>query len=343
VSGSPRLSVGLPVYNGEPYLRASIESLLGQSYENFELIISDNASTDNTADICRDYAKSDSRVRYFRQPSNIGLAPNHNFVFAQSRGELFKWAANDDLYARDLLRCCVEALDAHPEVILAHSWSAVIDENDKVTQALEYPLATDSSRAPERFRSIIFGCSGMFEDTDPGAGGFVRLDNSGILRACDEYGVIRSAVLRQVSPLGSYPHSDRILNIELALRGPFHQTPDWLYFRRDHPDRTYNANRTARKLSATLDPRRASKWKYPAARLAGEYVWRYLAAIRRAPLSAADRVQCYRSLAQWTVDRAVGKVVTRELKPFGDLVPPVSSGITVSVSEVVAGQAGGPR
>ena len=86
----PRVSIGLPVYNGENFLAESIESLLGQSYEDFELIISDNASTDGTADICRRYAKQDSRIRYIRQPHNIGSAPNHNFVIEQARGELFK-------------------------------------------------------------------------------------------------------------------------------------------------------------------------------------------------------------------------------------------------------------
>ena len=76
----PKLSVGLPVYNGAEYVAESIEALLGQTFEDFELIISDNASTDDTGDICRRYEKRDSRVRYFRQPRNIGLAPNHNFV-----------------------------------------------------------------------------------------------------------------------------------------------------------------------------------------------------------------------------------------------------------------------
>ena len=77
---APRLTIGLPVYNGEKYIAESLDALLGQSYTDFELIISDNASTDSTGDICRQYEKQDSRVRYVRQPQNIGLAPNHNFV-----------------------------------------------------------------------------------------------------------------------------------------------------------------------------------------------------------------------------------------------------------------------
>src|SRR5215472_3946539 len=104
MNAAPRLSIGLPVYNGEDYLAESLEALLGQSYEDFELIISDNASTDSTADICRRYEKQDSRIRYVRQPRNIGAGPNHNYVVRHARGELFKWAAHDDLYARDLLK-----------------------------------------------------------------------------------------------------------------------------------------------------------------------------------------------------------------------------------------------
>ena len=97
-----RLTIGLPVYNGEKYIAESLDVLLGQSFADFELIISDNASTDGTGDICLRYDRQDSRVRYFRQPDNVGPGPNHNFVAEKARGELFKWAANDDLYACDL-------------------------------------------------------------------------------------------------------------------------------------------------------------------------------------------------------------------------------------------------
>ena len=189
MSAVPRLSVGLPVYNGENYLAESLEAMLGQSYEDFELIISDNASTDGTADICRRYGKQDSRIRYIRQPRNIGLAPNHNFVLEQARGELFKWASDDDLYARDLIKCCVDALDEYPHVVLAQSWTAMIDSSGAVTEAAVYPLATASLRAPERFRSMLF--DGGSDDSE---------------------GVIRVKVLRRTSPYNSYQRSDRTLD-----------------------------------------------------------------------------------------------------------------------------------
>jgi glycosyltransferase involved in cell wall biosynthesis len=338
VNAAPRLSIGLPVYNGENYLAESLDALLGQSYEVFELIISDNASTDGTADICRRYGKQDSRIRYVRQPRNIGLSPNHNFVFQHSRGELFKWAAADDLYARDLLLRCVAALDEDPDVVLAHSYEAAIDSAGNVTQSLDYPLATDSPRAPERFRSILFGNSGLFESSDSDVHGLIRLDNRGILRACDEYGVIRADVMRQVAPLGSYHHSDRIVVCEIALHGRFHITPDWLYFRRDYPDRTYNASPAVRARCAVMDPVRANRLRHPTARLLGEYFWGYVAAIRRAPLSPADRRECYRNLAQWMLDRAACRVLPRRLVPAEDQLSAVISNHAVSVHAVVAGQ-----
>src|ERR1700683_4254551 len=108
----PRLTIGLQVYNGENDLAECLEALLGQTYEDFELLISDNASTDATADICRRYAKRDPRIRYVRQPRNIGLGPNYNFLVDQATGEFFKPAWHDDLYARDLLKRCIQALDA---------------------------------------------------------------------------------------------------------------------------------------------------------------------------------------------------------------------------------------
>lgn len=308
MSASPRLSIGLPVYNGEDFLAESLDALLGQTYTDFELIISDNASTDGTADICRQYMKRDARIRYIRQARNIGSAPNHNLVFAQSRGELFKWAASDDLYAPGLLQHCVDALDEDRRIVLAHSWTAAIDASGAITQARTYPLATDSPRAPERFRSILFGTSGLFETGDGADRRFVQTDNDGVIQADDQYGVVRADVLRRVAPLASYYHSDRILMLEIALHGPFHQTPDWLYLRRDHADRvTHSA--TVRSLSAKLDPRRTDRLRHPTARLYAEYGWGFVAAIRRAPLPRADQHECYRYLAQWVGGRVASRTL----------------------------------
>ncbi len=280
----PRLSVGLPVYNGQNYLSESLEALLGQSYSEFELIISDNASTDGTEEICRRYAAVDSRIRYIRQPHNIGAAPNHNVVFHEARGELFKWAAHDDLYGRDLLARCVEALDERPDVVLSHADMAIIDESGEIVREYGYSLATNSPHAPERFRSLLF--------TDGGD---------------DEYGVIRSEVLRRVHPCASYHNPGRTLVAEIALHGPFHQVPERLHFRRDHPDRG-DRRPTVRAVCANLDPRRAGD---STLRLLGDYVWGYVTAIRHAPLSVADQRSCYRHLLRWLASRALSEPVQR--------------------------------
>ena len=279
MNAAPRLTVGLPVYNGDKYIAESLDALLGQSYTDFELIISDNASTDGTADICRLYEKQDSRVRYFRQPQNIGLAPNVNFIIGQARGELYKEASHDDLYARDLLESCVEALDEYPQVVLAHSWTAKVDGSGKVTEAYEYPLTTATPRAPDRFRSMLFGSGGD-----------------------DDYGVMRMDVRRRTALMGSHHHSDRTITAEIVLHGPFYQVPDWLYFRREHAGQ--NGHAPVRRRCVNMDPRRADRLRHPAVRLYGEYVWGYIRAIKRAPLSPADRRECYRYLMQWFSSRA---------------------------------------
>ncbi|MGK4594721.1 glycosyltransferase family 2 protein [Amycolatopsis sp. w19] len=313
MSTAPRLSIGLPVYNGEDYLAESLDALLGQSYENFELIISDNASSDRTEEISREYAKLDSRVRYVRQPVNIGCAPNHNYCVDVARGELFKWASDDDLYARDLLERCIEALDEHPEFVLSHSWTAMIDEKAVVTQALEYPLNTVSPHAAERFRSTLFAPGG----DDDGA-------------------VIRTEVLRRVAPLDSYHHADRTIISELALHGPFHQVPDWLYFRRDHPGRSEHEHPTVRRRATNLDPKRADKLRHPMVRLLGEYVLGYVKAIRNAPISGAEKRECFRYLRQWMLNRAGNPAMGRMPVQAEAEVGPRE----VSVASVVAGQEG---
>ena len=308
MSVAPRLSVGLPVYNGENYLAESLEALLGQTYENFELIISDNASTDGTADICHRYEKQDSRIRYVRQPRNVGCAPNHNYVVQQARGELFKWASHDDLYARDLLKRLVDALDEFPHVVLAHSWTATIEDSGAV-RAVDYCLATASPSAPERFRSLLF-------------------DNGGD----DTAGVIRLSVLRQTPLHNSYHHADRTLAAELGLYGPFYQVPDYLYFRRDHPERAERAYETVRDWCANQDPRRADPLRHPTIRLYAEYVWGFAAAIRRAPLSSAEKRKCYSYLARWLAGQDIpGRARRVSVQPFAGQVE-------IPVDAIVAGR-----
>ncbi|MFI7067699.1 glycosyltransferase family 2 protein [Kribbella sp. NPDC050124] len=307
----PRLSIGLPVYNGEKYLAESLDALLGQSYGDFELVISDNASTDGTEEICREYLAKDSRISYFKQPVNIGATPNHNWTFEHSHGELFKWASYDDLYGRDLLVRCIQALDDDPALVLAHAHQAIIDGNGDIVLKVDYPLATDDPRAPERFKSLLFGVGGD-----------------------DFYGVMRSDILRRTPLNGSYHHSDRTIMAELCLYGRFHQVPELLFFRRDHPDRAERAKPTIRSRSANMEPRRASRLKHPTARLLAEYVGGFVGGIRRAPLSSSDRRKCYGHLAHWLTDRAMPGSSSRRIEDSASPSAPTA----IPESSAVAGQ-----
>jgi glycosyltransferase involved in cell wall biosynthesis len=309
VNAVPRLTVGLPVYNSERYLAESIEALLGQSYTDFELIISDNASTDDTPGICTRYAKQDRRIRYYRQSQNVGLAPNHNFCAEQASGELFKWAAGDDLYHRDLLLRCVEVLDERPEAVLVHSYTAMIDADSKMRRATAYSLATSAPRPSDRFRSLLH-------------------DNGGD----DDGGVMRTAVLLQTAMKNSYHHADRTTITELALYGPFYHVPEWMYFRRDHPGRAERAHPDVRARCANMDPRRANPWRHPVPRLLAEYLWAYISMIQKAPLPPAERRACYRHLATWVAMRSKPHHLVSFEPPAAEPQP------TIDIESVVPGR-----
>ena len=114
----PKVSIGLPVRNGEDTLRIAIDSLLAQDYQDFELIISDNASTDETSKICLDYARRDSRVQFRRNDTNVGAAENFNGVFRSSRGKYFMWAAHDDRWHSSYVGRCLAGLEQNRDVVL---------------------------------------------------------------------------------------------------------------------------------------------------------------------------------------------------------------------------------
>ena len=126
--GVPFVSIGLPVFNGEKYLESALDSLLSQDYPNFELIISDNASTDRTAQICARYAERDTRIRYYRNASNLGAEENFNHVFRLSRGDYFMWAAHDDLWHTTYVTRCLEGLMEDRNIVLCASTVQFIDE-----------------------------------------------------------------------------------------------------------------------------------------------------------------------------------------------------------------------
>ncbi len=227
-SAVPKLSIGLPVYNGEKLLPQALDHLLAQTFRDFEIIVSDNASTDRTPEICRGYARRDSRIRYVRNATNLGAIANFNRAFELSAGPLFKWAAHDDLHLDGYLEKCVRILDDDPTVVLAHSGTAFIGDDGQplpfdadtetyidATGARHSPDGAtigDSSNAVERFWDVLAHArwgSHMF-------------------------GVIRRDALRRTHLLLNFASSDRTMLAELALLGRFRSVPERLYLRRIH-------------------------------------------------------------------------------------------------------------
>ena len=211
--GSPRVSIGVPVYNGERFLEEALDSLLAQTYADFELIISDNASTDRTENICRTYTAKDRRVRYFRNTRNVGVELNFNHVFELSTGEYFKWASADDLCKPEHLALCLDVLDNDDTVVLAYPKTRFIDENGRALDINDPGWDLRSEAAHQRLRYVIRASHWV----NP------------------HYGLIRASELAKTRLMPAYPGGDYRLLAELSLRGKFAEIPQYLFFRRLHP------------------------------------------------------------------------------------------------------------
>ncbi len=277
----PKVSVGIPVYNAAEFVREAIDSLLAQTFEDFELIISDNGSTDETDDICRGYAARDSRIRYYHSPDNRGAAWNHNHCVERARGEYFKWAAHDDICAPKFLEQCVAALDeAGSETVLAYPKSILIDRTGSVVGTHESGLDLRDTRPHVRIRD------------------FVRRQD----KANPVFGVMRSDVLRRTRGLGNFPSADIVLLLELALLGQIREVDDALFLRRVHAGNSCAVNRSVRDLAIWFDPQNAPKqmWLPLAQVFSGS-----LSAIRRAGLTPAEEFLCYAVFTWEAVKRLV--------------------------------------
>lgn len=269
MAASPRVSVGLPVYNGERFLGQALDSILTQTLEDYELLISDNGSTDGTEAICRAYASRDKRIRYFRNESNVGASVNFNRVFEMSSGEYFKWLAADDFCAPEFLERCVEVLDAEPAAVLAYPRATWIDEHGETLFDSDKMIGRMDLRAQvaTRFRELVDE---------------LTYDEAWAGPLCI-FGVIRSRALRQSRLLGNYIAADCNLLAELILIGEFLEVPERLSLIRLHPDSsTWLPSRSTRRAQRFFDPkiRGGPRLMF--------YRWKHylelLAAVARAPL-----------------------------------------------------------
>lgn len=276
-NSKPHVSIGLPVFNGEKYLEEALDSILAQSYTGFELIISDNASTDHTQQICRAYAAKDSRIRYYRNENNLGATRNFNRVFELSSGEYFKWVAHDDVLAPEFLARCINVLTQNKSIVLCHSKTSLINEHGTLIGKYDYNVRIDSSKPHERFGDLIS-----------------MRNNAWVLI----FGLIRSSALRMTQLIGRYIGSDRNLLAEISLIGRMYEIPDYLFFRRRHSQAYVNKGHHGyqEKLDWWIESS-ARTWILP--------YWRncleYFKSVRRIPLRWSERQLCYSQIVRWLI------------------------------------------
>ena len=210
-AGNPRVTIGLPIYNGEQLLPQALESLLTQDFDDFEVVISDNASVDGTPELCAAYAAKDPRIRYVRNERNLGSIPNFNKLVGLARGEYFKWAAHDDWCEPQFVRRAVEVLDADPGVVLCHAKATRVDEDGHTMVVDLDPLDVRTPHPAERFRPGLWSQRALYPI----------------------YGGVRTEARRRTQLFRSHSGSDRILLAELSLLGQLHQIPELLLYERE--------------------------------------------------------------------------------------------------------------
>ena len=265
----PRVSIGLPVYNGEKYLRLAVDCILVQDYSDFELIISDNASTDGTQAICREYAAKDDRIRYYRNKANIGASGNFNRVVELARGEFFKWVAHDNVHLPGFLRRCIEAFgQASTSVALIAPKAETIDEHGKITNIPVESLDTRRPRPHQRAEDVL----------------------RRVFWATAQFGLFRTEALRKTRLIQPFFAADYVLMMEVALTGEIWELPETLFQRRVHPGMSTTACKNWRELQMWFDPSQNGLKSYfpPRLRLGFEFV----RGITRAQLPLWERFLC---------------------------------------------------
>ena len=206
----PLVSIGMPVYNGEEYLRGALDSLIEQDYPNLEIIISDDVSTDGTSAICLEYAARDNRVIYHRGTENLRAYRNFNYVFERARGEFFMWAAQDDLWHPSFVSKCVDALRSEPEAVLCHSEGQPISPTGEPIGSPHVGYVNEEPEFRARWRRMMTFW--------------------GISEAI--YGLMRREVAARTRLMRLFLGADLIFLSEMAIHGRIIQVPETLFWKR---------------------------------------------------------------------------------------------------------------
>ncbi|MGB5632142.1 MAG: glycosyltransferase family 2 protein [Waterburya sp.] len=298
---SPKVSIGIPVYNGEKYLELAIDSLINQSFQDFEIIISDNASTDKTEEICRLYQSRDRRVLYHRNPVNIGAAGNYKKVFQLAKGELFKWMAHDDRCSPNYLEECVKVLEDDPGIVMSFPRFVLIDDNDNAFPLIEENtyvtsdgriIATNlqrnfmSTHASERYSEVLYRTTECYEF----------------------FGLSRRDIIEHTSQHDSFYGSDKVLLCELAMMGKLKEVPSAIGYFRIHGEQSQSL-KSSKDRSAWISP----DINYGAFMSRVKCLQGYFHSIFAYPISFSERIKCLWILTAWSVDWSNWRLMLKEV------------------------------
>ncbi|MBX3062406.1 MAG: glycosyltransferase [Anaerolineae bacterium] len=304
----PRVSVGLAVYNGEHFIAEAIESILHQTYSDFELIICDNCSSDSTPAIIERYAAQDSRIRYYQNEKNIGWWRNFNRVFELSTGEYFMWATDDDKREPTFIERTIEVLDNNDWAILCYAQTKLIDSvgNEipreaqrrgyyvdqagnvlRMRDAERWDKHLDSPDPVERFRGIVL------------LTGFCH----------EQFALIRREVLAKTSLMAGYFGSDKAVLTQLCLLGRFASIPEPLFMNRRHPEQSSNIV-SAKDRALWTD---ASQKVWSTVRLRLRVTEGAIDAVMKSNLTLAQRLACFWIIFRYFLDAGKWLTVFEEM------------------------------
>lgn len=282
---APKLSFGFPVRNGEDTLERVLDSVLSQTFTDLELVISDNASTDETPNICRRRADRDPRVVFCPQERDIGIVANFNRVFELSRGEYFRWIGADDWVEKTYAEKCVSLLEQHPEAIGVTTYQAFWTSagEDGTKEYVEYQgHRVDSPHAHERFARCVWFMLGDYRLLDP------------------MYTMHRRSVLERTELVRPMIKGDEMLALELSLLGPYVHVPECLSNRVREPDDDEEEDMTE-FLRAPGGP--------PLSGAPEQFISVMYRMVQRADLTPQQRLHCYRAIFSYYWDHFVSERV----------------------------------
>ena len=281
-ASAPAVTVGLPVFNGVAFLADALDSILGQSFSDFELLVADNASTDATRELCENVATRDDRVRVLPSDVNRGLAWNWNRLVAASRAPLFKWACHDDVLHPDLLARSVAMLREAPDHI-ALVYAQTVDIDEEGHEIGRYPDGLDlrEATASARLAHLL-----------------------GNLARCNPlFGVMRMDHLRRTGLMGAFGHADQVLLAQLALGGQWWEIPEPLFYRRVHPGMSLNIFPEPSQLAKLYDTASSGRYFFPYTRVFLEHA----RSIANGPLTSSEKARCWAVLMRsWRYYRTIG-------------------------------------